>query len=54
MDKKLSLPDIQCNQIVTLYGDVYSEHKISIQMHCCKTALHNVITKYQADVSYSD
>lgn len=52
MGKKLSLSVIQRPQIITLHEVRYSKRKISVQMGCSKTAVHNAIAKYQAGGYY--
>lgn len=38
---------------MTLNGEEYSEHGISILMCCSMNALHNAVIKHQGDASYS-
>ena len=54
MGKKKSLSEVQRGQIVALHGQILSERQISAQMGCRKTAVHQVIAKYQQGGSYTD
>ena len=36
-------------QIVTLYGERYTERDTGAKLHCSKTAVHNAIVKFNAD-----
>ena len=54
MGKKKSLSEVQRAHIVALLGQNLSERKISAQMGCRKTAVHQAIAKYQQDNSYTD
>ena len=54
MSKKKSLSEVQRAQIVALHGQNLSERQISAKMGCSKTAVHQVIAKYQQDGSYTN
>ena len=54
MSNKKSLSEVQRAQIFALHGQNLSERKISAQIGCSKTAVHQAIAKYQQDGSYTD
>ena len=54
MVKKTSLSDVKRAQVVTLYGEGYSERSISERVKCSKNAVHNAIVKFRKTGSYSD
>ena len=50
MQGQSSLTEVQRAQIVTLCGVGYTERDIAAKLHCSKTAVHNAIVQFNADV----
>ena len=49
MGKISSWTEVRRAQIVTLYGERYTERNIAAILHCSKTAMNNDIAKCNAD-----
>ena len=56
MGKKLFLTEVRRVQIlvVTLHGEGFTERDIAVKLRCSKTAVHNGIAKFNADVTFHD